>query len=78
MFTVLKSFIDLQDNNHRYTTGDKFPREGYTPSAERIKELSTSKNRRGFALIKAEEAPTDKTEVEKPKPKKPAGRPRKK
>lgn len=85
MYLVIKSFADLQDNEHKYHTGDIFPRDGYTASAERIRELSTSRNRRGCPLIeekpdtKPVEPASDETkEVEKPKPKKGNTKPRKK
>ena len=59
MYKVIKSFTDLQDNNYAYYVGDTFPRNGVEVSAERIAELASDKNRRGFPLI--EEV------VEKPK-----------
>lgn len=73
IYRVIKVFTDLQDNEHKYHTGDIFPRDGYTPSAERIRELSTSENRRGCPLIEEipdqmpEPAPADTKEAEKPK-----------
>lgn len=51
MYRVTEYFTDLQDGNHAYNVGDTFPREGVTVTADRIKELSTSANRRGIALI---------------------------
>ena len=73
MFKVISLFTDLTDNNHLYKVGDIYPREGLTPSAERIKELSTSTNRRGTALIeevraKAETAKPDAVEPEQAEP----------
>lgn len=44
MFTVLSEFADLQDGNHIYRVGDEYPREGYSPTDERVTELSTGKN----------------------------------
>ena len=44
MYTVLSEFADLQDGNHIYHVGDVYPREGYTPTDERVDELSTGKN----------------------------------
>jgi len=61
MYKVIEFFTDLQDNNHPYEVGDAYPRKGLSVSDERIKELSSPKNKRGMALIE---------EVEKPKPKK--------
>ena len=51
MYKVLKFFTDLQDNNHAYDTVDTYPREGYTPTAERIAELSGSENLQKRPLI---------------------------
>ena len=51
MYRVTEYFTDLQDGNHAYNVGDTFPRVGVTVTADRIKELSTSANRRGIALI---------------------------
>lgn len=51
MYRVTKNFTDLQDNGYAYNEGDVFPRDGVNVSADRIKELSTSANRRGIALI---------------------------
>lgn len=59
MYKVIKSFIDLQDNNYAYYVGDIFPRNGVEVGAERIAELSSYKNLQGVPLI--EEV------VEKPK-----------
>lgn len=51
MYRVIKSFTDLQDNNHTYSVGDKFPHDGVEVDAERIAELSSDKNRLGVPLI---------------------------
>lgn len=51
MYKVIKSFTDLQDNNHAYYAGDIFPRNGVEVDAERIAELSSDKNRLGVPLI---------------------------
>ena len=59
MYRVIKAFTDLQDNNHAYSVGDTFPRNGVEVDAERIAELASDKNRRHIPLI--EEIP------EKPK-----------
>ena len=50
-YSVIRHFTDLQDNNHKYREGATYPREGYEPSAERIEELSTDKNRLKTPLI---------------------------
>ena len=59
MYKVIKSFTDLQDNNHAYYVGDTFPRNGVEAGSERVAELSSDKNLQGVPLI--EEV------VEKPK-----------
>ena len=51
MYKVIKSFTDLQDNNHAYSVGDTFPHNGGDVDAERIAELSGDKNRLGVPLI---------------------------
>lgn len=51
MCKVIKKFTDLQDGNHVYNVGDVYPREGYTPSEERIAELAGDKNKQGTPLI---------------------------
>lgn len=63
MYEVIKKFTDLQDSNHVYNIGDTYPHEGYTPSEERITELSTDKNRQKTPLI-AEIIPEDVEETE--------------
>ena len=51
MYKVIKSFTDLQDNNHAYYVGDTFPRNGVEAGAARVAELSSDKNRLGVPLI---------------------------
>lgn len=51
MYKAIEYFTDLQDNEYEYKAGDTYPREGYEPSAERIKELASDKNKRGRAVI---------------------------
>lgn len=46
-----RPWVDLQDNNYKYKQGDIYPREGLEVSEERIKELSTIKNKLGEVLI---------------------------
>ena len=65
MFVVLSEFADLQDDKHVYGIGDVYPREGYTPTAERVDELSTGKNILQKPLIqKVEEPEPQKVEKE--------------
>lgn len=51
MYRVIEGFTDLQDDNHAYSVGDTFPRDGMKVSADRLKELSSANNKRGKALI---------------------------
>ena len=62
MYRVVRHFTDLLDNNHKYTEGDVYPREGYTPSEERIFALSTSANKQKTILIEAIAESADTTE----------------
>lgn len=55
MYRVIKSFEDLQDDNHKYNVGDVYPYDGKEVRDSRINELSTSKNKRGIPLIVKEE-----------------------
>lgn len=60
MYRVIKDFKDLQDGNHVYREGDKYPRKG-RPKKERVEELLGSENKRGEPLIEevVEDEPTD-------------------
>jgi hypothetical protein len=51
-YRVIKYFTDMQDNNHEYNVGDIYPREELKVFPSRIRELSTTENRRGEILIK--------------------------
>lgn len=69
MYKVIKHFVDLQDDNHKYDVGDTYPRKGLNVLQSRINELASNKNRQGVPLIeeiteKAEE-PKKKKSVEK-------------
>lgn len=50
-YKALVYFEDIQDGRHPYNAGDEFPRPGYTPSEQRIAELSSTNNKRGKAVI---------------------------
>ena len=65
MFTVVKSFTDLQDGGYKYNKGDVYPREGLDVAPERIAQLSSAENLQGVALIK-ETAPLKVVEEDKP------------
>ena len=52
-YEVLHDFIDLEDKNKFYEATGTYPKPANKKvSHDRILELSTSKNRRGKALIK--------------------------
>ena len=76
MYKVIKFFTDLQDNNNAYRVGDTFPRQGVEVSPERLKELSTTANRRGIPVI--EEIPEEVDVIVEEAPKKPKRTPKKK
>lgn len=64
MYTVLSEFADLQDGNHIYRVGDEYPRKGYSPTDERVDELSTGKNLLHKPLIQKVEDEVIHHEVE--------------
>lgn len=75
MYKVVQFFHDLQDYTttkngtvyHAYNVGDTYPRDGYKPSEDRIKELSGKDNIRGVTLIElVEEQEKPVEEQEKP------------
>lgn len=76
MYKVIKFFTDLQDNNNAYRVGDTFPRQGVEVSPERLKELSTTANKRGIPVI--EEIPEEVEVIVEEAPKKPKRTPKKK
>lgn len=49
-YKVIKDFMDLQDENHIYRKGDKYPRKGRVKK-ERAEELASSANKIGVPLI---------------------------
>ena len=51
MYKVIRYFEDIQDAMHPYNTGDIFPREGMSVSADRFAELSTDQNLQRTPLI---------------------------
>ena len=68
-YKVIHYFTDLQDNNHPYKVGDKFPRQSAVVSEARLKELSTVNNRQGKPLIELVSGVSE-TLVEEEAPKK--------
>ena len=70
MYKVIKYFVDLQDNNHKYDVGDTYPRKGLNVLQSRINELASDKNKQKTPLIEeipdVEEKPKKKSKsVEK-------------
>ena len=63
-YEVLEYFEDKQDNRRKYFPGDAYPRRGLKPTAERLEELSTDRNRRGVPLIKEEQKEDNETQAE--------------
>lgn len=63
IYKVIYGFTDLVDDGYVYNAGDTYPRTNYSPSKERIAELSNNSNRQKKPLI---EQIQEKTEI-KPK-----------
>ena len=66
-YEVIHSFQDLEDKQHVYIAGkDYYPRNGLTPTKERIQELSTINNKVGKIFIKniKEEQNTEVKKIE--------------
>ena len=51
MYVVIKEFVDLKDNRHRYMVGDRYPHHGGAVNKSRIKELSGRDNMSHTPLI---------------------------
>lgn len=51
MYRAVEQFADLQDNKYIYELGMIYPRKGYDPTDERIKELAGSENKVGKPVI---------------------------
>lgn len=69
-YRVIKHFTDLQDGDHPYFPGDEFPRNGIVVSADRIKELSGTQNKRGIALIEEVQEAAEKSAAVETEPRK--------
>ena len=78
MYKALEYFTDNLDKGYAYNVGDVYPREGYTPTEERIEELAGTDNARRRPVIEAvtktvaevtEEDTVDKALEEEVKPK---------
>jgi hypothetical protein len=51
-YIVIKEYVDLDDRHHLYHEGDVYPREGYTPSEDRVNALLTGNNAIGEQFIR--------------------------
>ena len=51
-YVVIETFVDLQNDNHRYSVGDKFPHAEIEVSDKRISDLLSGNNKRKQPLIK--------------------------
>lgn len=65
MYKVIKYFTDLQDKEHAYNVGDKFPRKGLRVKQERLDELAGPNNKQGCPLIKLVEETKEDKKAEK-------------
>lgn len=54
-YKVICAFTDLQDRNHVYLVGDKFPHDNKVVSENRIRDLMGKNNKIGKPLIEMEE-----------------------
>lgn len=50
-YRAIRYFTDLKDNNHAYSVGDIYPREGLVVSKSRIYELLGTDNRQHRPVI---------------------------
>ena len=71
-YKVIHYFTDLQDNNHPYQVGDKFPRQGAVVSEKRLQSLSSKENKLGKALIELVSEPLVEEEAPKKRGRKPS------
>lgn len=51
-YEVIRYFRDAQDNGYVYHEGDKYPRDGHSVSAVRLKDLLSGNNFQSVPLIK--------------------------
>lgn len=48
---IIPDFIDVEDDRRPYDYMEKYPREGYVPSKERVKALATGQNKANTIII---------------------------
>lgn len=51
MYKVIVDFTDKEDNNHRYSKGDTFPRDNVTVGKSRLDYLASDKNLMNMPVI---------------------------
>ena len=51
-YIVISEFVDLDDRHHFYHEGDAYPRQGYTPSENRVNALLSGKSAMGVPFIR--------------------------
>ena len=64
-YKVIHYFEDLKDFNHPYNVGDIFPRIGMNVTENRLKELSSNKNKQGKPLIEKIDDEVEQNDEEK-------------
>lgn len=52
-YEVIEGFCDMQDGDREYKPGDEYPKYAGAVGENRLKELSSTRNKLGRALIKA-------------------------
>ena len=76
-YISIAEWRDLEDG-HLYASGDEYPHDKREVSEERVTALSGTRNKAGFALIKAVEEKVAQKPTEEPKARKTARRTSKK
>ena len=72
-YKALIWLFDKDDNAHEYHPGDKYPRDGYVPSKERLADLLSGNNSTGKPMISGEEPEKEEKPKKKTATKKKAG-----
>lgn len=65
-YVVINAFTDLEDNEHIYSVGDKYPHDARNISEisqERLEQLTTTNNKRQRILIKEIETEEENSET---------------
>lgn len=64
-YKVIVTFSDLEDNGHLYKAGDTYPRNGVSPTEDRVEFLSSNRNLIGKPVIEKVEEVKEAKEVAK-------------